>query len=125
MTERRNGGPGAAASAWVAGRAARASGPAAPARAAAVQAPKNWRRRTLNSQQFIADILQNVKSSFHADFPGENGVFVFDAENALIAHIHVGLQDVFPGAGAMAVADGSESFRGGGQVLNLGGEIQN
>src|ERR1700676_53935 len=120
MTESLNGGV-LLAVAWAASESARqvgantalaaeaAAATVAPARA---QAPKNCRRRILGSQQFVAHVFQNVSGSFDADFASQNGVFIFDTEDALVTNVHVRLDDRFPELRAVTVADGTESFRG-------------
>src|SRR6267142_1458203 len=91
-----------------------ADGPAdAPARAAAAHAPTNSRLRTLFSQKFPADILQDVSRAFDAHFSGQNRVFIFDAENTFESDVHVSLDDGLPEAGAVAIAHGAEGFEGG------------
>src|SRR6266850_2121545 len=102
-----------------------ADGPAdAPARAAAAHAPTNSRLRTLFSQKFPADILQDVSRAFDAHFSGQNRVFIFDAENTFESDVHVSLDDGLPEAGAVAIAHGAEGFGGGVEVRLFEGEIQ-
>src|SRR6266436_8777976 len=84
---------------------------AAPAKAAATHAPTNSRLRTLFSQEFPADILQDVSRAFDAHFSGQNRVFIFDTENAFESDVHVSLDDGLPEAGAVAIAYGAESLR--------------
>src|ERR1700687_5638525 len=111
MTERGKGvlstsGPAGAANANAAGAAA------AVATAAPAQAATNSRRRMSGTQQLGAHVLQEIDRALHADFPGENRVLILDAEDALVTDVHVGLDDRFPEAGAVSVADGAEGFRG-------------
>lgn len=76
--ERENGTPSASGAAGEG--LANAEGLAAtPVKAAAAHAPTNSRLRTLFSQEFPADIFQNVSRALDSDFTGENGVFIFDA----------------------------------------------
>src|SRR5450631_675076 len=129
MTERENGGTAVRVD-WAS--AGSAKGETAPARleviaavaAAPAQAPKKSRRRTSGSQQFGADVFQDVGGTFDSHFAGEDGVFVLDAEDAFEADVHVGLDNLFPEVGAMAVADGAEGFRGQRQVLGFECKIQ-
>src|SRR6267154_1377655 len=60
-------------------------------------------------QQFFSDVLQHVERTLHADFAGQNWVFILHGENSFIAHVHVGTHNVLPGAGAVTIADGPES----------------
>src|SRR5437660_12706048 len=66
------------------------------------------RRKLLFSDQFLANIFQNVGGALDANFAGENWVFVFNAEDALIIDVHVGLQNRFPERSAVTVSDGAE-----------------
>src|SRR6266850_2321084 len=97
---------------------------AAPAKAAAAHAPTNSRLRTLFSQKFPADILQDVGRALDAHFSRQNRIFIFDAENAFESDVHVSLDDGLPEAGTVAVADGAEGFRGGVEVGLFEGEVQ-
>src|ERR1700674_231734 len=90
---------------------AKAAG-AAVATAAPAQAATNSRRRMSGTQQLGAHVLQDVDRALHADFPGENRVLILDAEDALVTDVHVSLDDRFPEAGAVSIADGAECFRG-------------
>src|SRR6266850_561413 len=103
---------------------AMADGPAAPARAAAAHAPTNSRLRILFTQQFPADILQNVSRAFDAHFTGQNRIFIFDAEKAFESDVHVSLDDGLPEASAVAVANGAEGFGRGIEVGLFEGEVQ-
>src|ERR1700688_509191 len=127
MTESLNGGMPFAV-AWGASASARQvaadSAVAAEAAAPAAHAPKNCRRRMLGSQQFVAHVFQNVGGSFDADFAGQDGIFIFDTEDALVANVHVGLDDGFPELGAVTVANGAESFRGQRQIRGFECEIK-
>src|SRR5438477_11286204 len=64
-------------------------------------------------QQFFSDILQDIERTLHADFAGQNWIFILHTENSVIAYVHVGTHDVFPGARAVTIADGPESVRSG------------
>src|SRR6266850_481229 len=97
---------------------------AAPAKAAAAHAPTNSRLRILFTQEFPADILQDVSRALDAHFSRQNRIFIFDAENAFESDIHVSLDDGLPEAGAVAVADGAEGFGGGVEVGLFEGEVQ-
>src|ERR1700736_5631964 len=133
MTESLNGGVPLTV-AWAASESARqvaaetvvaAEEAAAVATAAApAHAPKNCRRRMLGSQQFVAHVFQNVSGSFHADFTSQNGIFIFDTEDALVTDVHVSLDDRFPQLGAVAVANGAESFGGQRQIFGFECKIQ-
>src|SRR5580700_6360550 len=126
MMERENGTPSASEATGTAGAGlANAEGlAAAPVNAAAAHAPTNSRLRTLFSQEFPADIFQNVGRALDTDFSGEDGVFIFDAEDAFEADVHVRLDDGFPQAGAVTVANGAESFGGGIQLAGFESEIE-
>ena len=92
---------------------ATADGPAAaPVEPRPAHAPTNSRRRSSFSQEFPADIFQDVSRAFDTHFSGKDRVFIFDAEDAFEADVHVGLDDGLPEAGAVAVADGAEGFGG-------------
>ena len=92
--------------------------PDAPAKAAAVHAPKNSRLRILFTQKFPADILQHVCGALDAHFSGQNRVFIFDAENTFESDVHVSLNDRLPEAGAVTIAHGAKGFGGGVEVLD-------
>src|SRR5580704_15248237 len=107
MTERENGTP--SASGAVGAGDPKEEGPGAtPARAAPAQTLTKSRRRTSGSQQFVANVFQDVSGALDPDFTWKDGIFVFDAEDALVADVHVRLNDGLPEAGAVAVADGAE-----------------
>src|SRR6267378_3238977 len=102
-----------------------ADGPAAaPAKAAAAQALTNSRLRMLFTQKLLTDVLQNVCGALDADLSGQNRIFIFDAQNAFKTDVHVSLDDGLPEAGAVAVPDSAESFRGGVEILFLESEVQ-
>src|SRR5579864_3779904 len=102
ITESENGGPDASGSGETAGRAVAAGLATAAPSAAPAQVPKNSRRRMSGSQQFVANVLQNVSGAFDADFSRKNRVLVFDAEDAFVADVHIRLHDGLPKAGAVA-----------------------
>ena len=64
--------------------------------ATAAQVPTNWRRCISGPENFIANIFQDIGGALDADFAGENGILIFDAEDAIVSDVHVGLQDGFP-----------------------------
>jgi hypothetical protein len=55
-----------------------------------------WRQFTSDPEDLVANVFENVGSAFDANFPGQDGIFVFDAENAVVADIHVSLDDGLP-----------------------------
>ena len=57
----------------------------------------NCRRLGSGREEFVAHIFQNVRSAFHAYFPTQNWILVFDAENSFVADVHVSLDDGLPG----------------------------
>src|SRR5258708_5613349 len=65
----------------------------------------------LFTQEFFPHVFQNVSGTLNSDFSRENRILILDAENALKAHVHVGLDDGLPKAGAVAIPDSSKSFR--------------
>src|SRR5882724_335257 len=77
------------------------------------------------SEQFSADIFQNVDSALDTDFAGKDGVFVFDAEDALKADVHVSLDDLLPEVGAVAVADGAEGLGSGIEIAFFESKVEN
>src|SRR4051812_32014111 len=96
----------------------RASWDRPPRKAAATKTPLSGRASPkvilVAGEQLGADILQHPSGALNAERPGQNGVFVLDAENALVADVHVRLDDGLPQTGAVAVANGAEgrgSFR--------------
>src|SRR2546428_13819143 len=80
--------------------------------AAPRQAPTNSRRRIPGTQQLVAHIFQNVGGAFDPDFARENRILLLDAEDALEADVHIGLDDGLPQAGTATIADGAEGFPG-------------
>src|SRR5713226_80883 len=83
------------------------------------------RQSKLFTQKLFAHVFQNVNGALDSDFSRENGVFIFDAENAFEAHVHVGLDDGLPKAGAVPIADSSKSLRGQIKFVGSEGKIQN
>src|ERR1700733_548820 len=107
-------------------------------RVAAVTVPRKVRRSMLGSpfrtaqmvlrgasQYLIAHILEHVGGALDTHFAGQNRVLILDAENALIAYVHIGAHDFFPGIRAVSVAHRSKGFRGLGKVSGLEGKVQN
>src|SRR5208337_2010607 len=45
----------------------------------------NWRRFASGAEELVAHVFENIGSAFHAYFPAQDGIFVFDAENAVVA----------------------------------------
>src|SRR5579871_6671166 len=76
----------------------------APASAAAPAARKR-RRSTSGTKDFIAHIFQNVSGALHTHRARQNGVLIFNAKDAFIIDVHIGLKDGFPRRRAMPVAD--------------------
>src|SRR5208282_1409367 len=75
-------------------------------------------------EKFGANILQDVSGALDTDFAREHRIFIFDAENALVADIHIGADDFLPQLRAVAVTDGAEVRGGFGQILRVEREIQ-
>src|SRR6266566_9410714 len=73
--------------------------------AAPRQAPTNSRRRISGTQQLVAHIFQNVGGAFEA-------------------HVHIGLDDGLPKAGAVTIADRTEGFRGQIEFVGFKGKIE-
>src|SRR5712664_1403453 len=78
----------------------------------------------LFTQEFFPHVFQNVGGALDSDFSGENRILVLDAENTLEAHVHVGLDDGLPKAGAVAVADRAESLRGQIKFVGFESKVQ-
>jgi hypothetical protein len=75
--------------------------------------------------KFVANVFEDVDGAFNADRAAQDGIFIFDAEDAFVADVHVGLHDGFPLAGTVAIANGAESFRGQSQIaLGFKGEVE-
>src|SRR3989441_9079882 len=64
------------------------------------------------TQKLFAHVFQNVSGALDPDFSRENGILIFNTENAFEADVHVSLDDRLPKTGAVAIADGAESLRG-------------
>src|SRR5689334_6857904 len=84
----------------------------------------NSRRCISSPQDFIAHVLQNVDGALDANLPGEDGVFVLDAQDAVVADVHVSLNNGFPKTGAVAIAHGTESFRCQIKLVGFKSEIE-
>src|SRR5438128_5433203 len=76
------------------------------------------------AQQFAAHILEHVHRPLDTYFAGENRVFVLDAENPLVADLHVSTHDLFPGVRAVPISNRTEGFRGLRQLLSVKCEVQ-
>jgi len=57
----------------------------------------NCRRLGSGPEEFVAHIFQNVRGAFHAYFPTQDRILVLDAENPVVADVHVSLDDGLPG----------------------------
>src|SRR6266403_5099231 len=64
------------------------------------------------TQKLFAHVFQNVSGALDPDFSRENGILIFNTENAFEADVHVSLDDGLPKTGAVAIADGAERLRG-------------
>src|SRR2546422_2752219 len=78
----------------------------------------------LFTQKFFAHVFQNISGALDTDFSRENRVLILDAQNSLEAHVHVGLDDGLPEAGAVTVPASAKSLRGQAQFAGFEREVQ-
>src|SRR5260370_5169941 len=83
------------------------------------------RQSELFTQNFFAHIFQNISGALYSGFSRENGILIFNAENAFETDVHVSLDDRLPKAGAVTIADSSKSLRGQIKFAGSEGKIQN
>src|SRR2546423_703423 len=86
---------------------------------------RTWGRQSmLFTQKLFAHIFQNISGALDSDFSRENGIFIFNTENAFETDVHVGLDDRLPETGTVAIANSAESLRGQVKFVGFKSKVQ-
>src|SRR3984893_2293807 len=124
ITEKRNGSAALADRETCDAAPANAPGILAAAKPAAGTPRMNSRRSISGTEDFVANVFEYVSGALYANRTWQDRIFILNAKYALVADVHIRLNNRLPCRRSVSITHRTKCIRGVGQVAGLKSEIE-